>query len=269
MAEAVLDQLPYSTEDLVLGANGVKRLTGLVSAVAILSATDTAGVAISFDGGTFFPLPIGVSPSWGKLRQLWVKDISGATNTIRVAKGTAELYDRRLLIDALNPLAFSLTGDARCIGSEAHDAPITKAPVIIGAEARDSERAAVSAAGDVVKLAADLVGRQIVIPYANPENTIEAEANPIAAADVALFAAQGAGVRSYITDLVITEMGGAAATVELRDNATIRRRFKVAANGCLPMSFPVPLRGSANVAWNVRLGGAGDVRVAAAGFKGR
>ena len=268
MPEVPLGQTPYATQLVTLAAGVSARLTGPMRSVAILSATVSTAVEISFDGGSFFPLPIGISPKWDVPAAVWVKNTDGGANAILVAKGTAELNDRRLLIDALNPLAFSLTGNAPVRGVDAHDAAITVAPVLTGAEARATERAAVADA-DAVRLMADLVGRLVVAPYAPPELLIDATLDAVGGGIVDLVAAQAAGVRSYLTELTCSETGGTAATVLLYDGAALRRKVRVPANGSVAIAFPAPLRGSAATRWGVNLGAAGTVTVSASGYKGR
>ena len=279
----------YQTQSMVLAANGgQQQLIGDVAYVTVLSATYKDDVLISFTGGAFFPIPPGIAIS-GFVGPVWVKNNNGSANTVVVASGAAELRDNRLVIDSLNPITIASTvadganvalgakADAVATtdtgtfsllaffkrllsvgspsrGSEAHDAPATLAPVLLGMEARATERAAVSASGDVTRLACDLVGKAIVLPYANPENqwAYAAGAAGIVNSTAAVtLKAAGAGVlRNYITSLQITgEALGAATEVAIRDGAggAVLWRIKIPIGG-LPSAtfdFPIPLKGTA------------------------
>lgn len=148
----------------------------------------------------------------------------------------------------------SLAGASQVVGAAAHDAAVSGNPLLVGVEARASERAAVTE-GDVVRLAADLAGKLIALPYANPENawSYVPSAGGIlnTTAAVTIAAAAGAGVRRYITSLQIaSENLGAATEVAIRDGAggAVLWRGQVRTSGLALSSFqfPVPLRGSVN-----------------------
>jgi hypothetical protein len=88
--------------------------------------------------------------------------------------------------------------------------------------------------------------------------------------DTSLIAAQGAGVRTYIDALTITNNHATVATdVAIKDGTTEKWRARVAAGVSHTVTFRTPLRGSANAAWqaaNVTTGS--SVIVSASGFKG-
>lgn len=140
------------------------------------------------------------------------------------------------------------------VGAAAHDAAISGAPVRIGMRAASSTVAAV-ASGDAVDAVADLNGRQVVAPHTIPENSIVGCTAAITdTSGTQLFAAAGAGIRNFLTSLLITNSHASVSTlVEVRDGTTtvIWRGYALAAGGGFAVTFPVPLRGTANTAMNV------------------
>jgi hypothetical protein len=155
-------------------------------------------------------------------------------------------------------------------GSAAHDAADSGNPVKIGARARSADIAAV-AADDRTDLVADLTGKLIVNPYAVPESSLAgATAAITGTSDTAVIAAQGAGMRIYVTELLVTNAHGSVGTVvEIKDGATvIHRGFAAANGGGFALAFPKPLRLTGNTALNAANVTTGSsTYVSASGFK--
>ncbi len=156
-------------------------------------------------------------------------------------------------------------------GTAAHDATAAQNPILLGAEALSAERAVV-ATTDVTKLVADLVGKLIVLPYANPENFLKG--NTAAITDTtrtAVIAAQGAGVRIYVTHIIVTNSHASVGTyVKIEDDTTeIYGGYAASAGGGFSITLPTPLRLTANKALNVSCGTTGaNVYVSASGYNG-
>lgn len=87
----------------------------------------------------------------------------------------------------------------------AHDAVDTGNPFKIGGKAISAEPAAVSAA-DRVNALFDLVGKLIVLPYANPENFVSGVISSAMASttSTSLIGAPGANLRNYITQITVS-----------------------------------------------------------------
>jgi len=64
------------------------------------------------------------------------------------------------------------------------------------------------------------------------------------------IAAQGAGVKVYLTDVTITNTSSTDIFVEIADGSTVKWTCPVPAGGGFTKSFDTPLAGSANTAWN-------------------
>jgi len=109
-----------------------------------------------------------------------------------------------------------------------------------------------SAAGDYGFIQIDDLGKQVVSPYAPHVNQKQVALAAITDTNaVALFAAAGAGVRTYLTSITLVNTSATATVVEIRDNVTVIHRVYVPANGSAQFDFPTPLKGTANTAMNV------------------
>jgi hypothetical protein len=155
-------------------------------------------------------------------------------------------------------------------GNVAHDIADTGNPVKVGGVARSTDPSVV-ASGDRADLMTDLIGRLVVSPYSIPENIVSGVTAAITGtADTAVIAAQGAGVRIYVTQMVILNTSATATLVNIKDGTTTIYTVNApATTGQIQLTFPVPLRLTANTALNVACGTtAANVIVSASGYKG-
>jgi hypothetical protein len=159
---------------------------------------------------------------------------------------------------------------ANTAGNVAHGDADSGNPVKLGARARSTDIAAVSS-DDRADLIADLSGRLIVNPYAIPENSLAgATAAITGTSDTAVIAAQGSSVRIYVTQLLVTNAHATVGTVvEIKDGSTvIHRGFAAPGGGGFSLTFPKPLRLTANAALNAaNLTTGANTYVSASGFK--
>jgi hypothetical protein len=90
-----------------------------------------------------------------------------------------------------------------------------------------------------------------------------------ATADTAVIVAGGTGIRNYITSISASNTSATNVRVDFKDGTTIMASFFVAASGGgATHTMPVPLRGTANTAFNAALSAAvTDVRVSAQGYR--
>lgn len=88
----------------------------------------------------------------------------------------------------------------------------------VAALARSSENSTATS-GNLTGVMLDLVGKVITSPYANRENMIRATATASSTAAVTLIGAQGAGVKTYVTNIECgrTDTGTTAMTLTLSD----------------------------------------------------
>ena len=184
-----------------------------------------------------------------------------------------------LLTDANGALWVSLgtkldsTNDSvTAVGGAAQGAAVSGNPVLIGAKALSADQAAVDT-GDAVAPIADLVGKQVVMPYAINQNFISGATAKIEVDTViSLIAAQAAGIRIYVTSLLVTNSDATVGSlVEIRDGTTtiLWRGYAAPAGGGFACAFPVPLRGTAATALNVYcMTASAEVYVSASGYIG-
>lgn len=157
-------------------------------------------------------------------------------------------------------------------GDVAQDGVDSGNPVKVGGEARSSDPTAVANA-DRVEFYADLNGKQITLPYSLPENMVSGATAAITdTTSTPVIAAPGAGIRLYITQLLVTNSHATVGTVvEIRDGSggtVLQRGYAAPAGGGFAPTFPVPLRLTANTALHaVNVTTGSSVYVSASGYK--
>ncbi len=132
------------------------------------------------------------------------------------------------------------------VGNIAHDGADSGAPIKVGGRATNAEIAAVSA-NDRVDAMYDLVGKQIVLPYANPENFVSgATAAMTGTTSTSLLAAPASGLRNYITQITVANSHATVGTVvNIQDGSGGTTLYTIPAAslfGGATLTFPTPLR---------------------------
>lgn len=157
-------------------------------------------------------------------------------------------------------------------GNVAHDAVDSGFPLKVGARARANDVAAVTE-DDRTDNLSDLLGKQVILPGALPGHLVDGlSANMTGTADTPVIAAQGAGVRIYVTALVIiNEHATVDTAVVIKDGATAKLRvFTKAGAASVPVVVPLPspLRLTANTALNAaNITTGSSTYVSAVGYK--
>lgn len=137
-------------------------------------------------------------------------------------------------------------------GDVAHDGIDSGNPVKIGAVAESTEITAV-ADGDRTNLMATLNGKLVNHPYAVPERyTSGVTAAITGTANTSVIAAPGAGLKLYVTHVLVTNSHATVGTVvEIKNGTTVLYRGNAAAaGGGFSVTLPVPLVLTANTALN-------------------
>jgi hypothetical protein len=157
----------------------------------------------------------------------------------------------------------------------AHDGADSGNPIKVGGRARSSEVAAVSN-NDRSDLITDLVGKLITLPYANPENFVSGAITTAmtGTTSTSLVAAPAAGLRNYITSIVVSNAHATVGTdVIIQDGSggtTLMTIPAAAVYGGAVINLPVPLRqpttATALYCANVTTGA--STKVSAVGYKG-
>jgi hypothetical protein len=155
-------------------------------------------------------------------------------------------------------------------GAAAHGATLSGNPLRNGAVGINVEQAAILS-GSTVNLIADVYGRQVIAPYQFYENATDGLTAAIAdTGNYTIIAAAGSGIRNYLTEFSASNSNGVATFLQLKDGSTVRRKVYLPASSNIELTFPFPLRGSANTAWVATAETTGGSIVAnASGFTGR
>lgn len=152
-------------------------------------------------------------------------------------------------------------GSVGVTGTVAEDASVTGVGgVPQGFEARNSNKTAVSAAGDSVRGIAKLTGEQIVYPWSIPDATWQyaSTADVTDTTSTEMVAAGGAGIRRYVNSCQFSNTDATVGTyVNVLSAATVidvvylaPQTASTAGQNSLPVHYAVPLRGAANEAIN-------------------
>lgn len=149
-------------------------------------------------------------------------------------------------IGGTNTVNGGVAGSQSVGGTVATNVAITANPMNLGAQAVSSENSAVTTARQV-QLVADLVGKLIVLPYANPENFVSGvTAAMTATTSTSVIAAPASGLRNYITQCTFSNSHATVGTMmNLQDGSggtTIYSFPAAAVYGGATVSFPTPLR---------------------------
>ena len=161
------------------------------------------------------------------------------------------------------------------VGNVAHDAIDSGAPLKVGGRARTSEITAV-ASDDRSDFITDAVGKQIVLPYANPENFVSGciSSAMTGTTSTLLIAAPAGALRNYITQITVSNSHATVGTdVIIQDGSGGTTLYVIpaaAVYGGAVITFPTPLRqptaATALYCANVTTGA--SVKVSASGYKG-
>lgn len=160
-------------------------------------------------------------------------------------------------------------------GVVAHDGADSGNPIKVGGRARSSEIAAVSN-DDRTDFLTDLVGKLIVLPYANPENFVSGAITSAmtGTTSTSLVAAPASGLRNYITQITVSNAHATVGTdIIIQDGSggtTLYTIPAAAVYGGAVITFPTPLRqpttATAIFCANVTTGA--STKVSASGYKG-
>lgn len=168
-----------------------------------------------------------------------------------------------------------LAGSQSVGGTVANNVAPTGNPLPLAGIAVSAEPTA-NTATRISQLLTDLVGKLIVLPYANPENFVSGAITTAmtATTTTSLVAAPGAGLRNYITTIIVSNAHATVGTdVAIQDGSagtTLLTIPAAAVYGGAVINLPVPLRQpTANTALfcaNVTTGA--STKASAVGYKG-
>ncbi len=200
--------------------------------------------------------------------------MAATTKTYR--DGNAATFTAREWDDGSAISAVTILGDgAGGALAKPHDGADSGDPIKIGGRARSSEIAAV-ANNDRSDLLTDLVGKLIVLPYANPENFVSGciSSAMTGTTSTSLIAAPASGLRNYITQITVSNSHATVGTdIVIQDGSGGTTLYVIpaaAVYGGAVLTFPTPLRqpttATAIYCANVTTGS--STKVSASGYKG-
>lgn len=145
------------------------------------------------------------------------------------------------------------TATLKVVGDVASDAVDSGDPVKVGAKATTQLHAITTVAdADRTNIHAGVDGVQIVREHSNLESMASGTMSNTDGASTAMtgFGAAGAGVKWYITDVIMSNSSATNVTVDLRDGTagSVKATFPVPAGGGVVHRFAVPIGFSANTA---------------------
>jgi hypothetical protein len=145
------------------------------------------------------------SKSAGTLRVVLATDQPALTNKLLVTPDANSAINLAQVNGTTTVNGGSAAGILAVGGPNATNVAITGNPVNNGAQAVSSENAAVTTARQV-QLVADLVGKLIVLPYANPENFVSGAITSAmtGTTTTSLLSAPASGLRNYITQITVS-----------------------------------------------------------------
>lgn len=248
-----------------LGANNDVTVTGTVAVSTINSVAPAFGSGVR--GATVQRVTVAtddVVPVTDNSGSLTVDAPVGTPVYVRLSDGAAAITTLPVSMATNTPL-----------GTVAHDGVDSGAPIKVGGRARSSEITAV-ASDDRSDFITDLVGKQIILPYANPENFVSGAitSSMTSTTSTSLVSAPGAGLRNYITTIIVSNAHATQGTdVVIQDGSggtTLLTIPAAAVYGGAVINLPVPLRqpttNTAIYCANVTTGA--STKVSAVGYKG-
>lgn len=142
------------------------------------------------------------------------------TNLTAGQAGAAQLTLDRMLYVNLGKVGGTATLTGGVNGSQSVGGPtasgssIAANPLTIGGRAENAEPTAVTN-GQVANIALDLVGKQIVMPFANKENFATGSSSAITTAtNTSLISAAGSGVKIYLTGFSCANTGATTSLLQ-------------------------------------------------------
>ncbi len=268
-----------------LGANNDVTVTGSVA------VTGTFYQATQPVSAASLPLPTGAATSALQTQpgvdigDVTVNNASGAS-AVNIQDGGNSITVDGTFWQATQPVSGTVTANAGTgtmavsmatntpLGTVAHDSADSGAPIKTGGRAVSAEITPVTT-GDRTDSIHDLAGKQVVMPYANNENFVSGAITTAmtATTSTSLVAAPAAGLRNYITTIIVSNSHATVGTdVIIQDGSggtTLMTIPAAAVYGGAVINLPVPLRqpttATAIFCANVTTGA--STKVSAVGYK--
>lgn len=198
------------------------------------TGSDTITGQTVSDGGDFDGKNVGMS----------VIRIGGVSAAIPIDIGSGA-------IDVGTARVALATDSPGIIATVAHDAADSGDPLKVGSKSVSSLSGQTPvAANDRSNLFSDLDGVAFARPYSLAD-IVTGTASCTDGASTECIAAQSAGIKTYLSKVVLTNSSASAALVEIKDGTTVKATLSVPANKLsTSFTFDPPLPGTAATAWN-------------------
>jgi hypothetical protein len=267
-------------------AGGVLTIQGVASMTKLLVTPDSVAlpanqsVNVAQMNGVTVTMGTGNSGT-GVQRVVLATDQPQLTNKLLVTPDANSAINLAQVNGTTTVNGGSAAGILAVGGPNATNVAITGNPTNLGAQAVSSENAAVTTARQV-QLVADLVGKLIVLPYANPENFVSGAITSAmtGTTTTSLIAAPASGLRNYITQITVSNGSTTVSTdILIQDGSGGTTLYVVpcpaaavatTGGGGGTFVFPTPLRqpttATAIFCANVTTGS--STKVSASGYKG-
>ena len=267
-------------------AGGVLTIQGVASMTKLLVTPDSVAlpanqsVNVAQMNGVTVTMGTGNSGT-GVQRVVLATDQPQLTNKLLVTPDANSAINLAQVNGTTTVNGGSAAGILAVGGPNATNVAITGNPTNLGAQAVSSENAAVTTARQV-QLVADLVGKLIVLPYANPENFVSGAITSAMSGTTttSLIAAPASGLRNYITQITVSNGSTTVSTdILIQDGSGGTTLYVVpcpaaavatTGGGGGTFVFPTPLRqpttATAIFCANVTTGS--STKVSASGYKG-
>ena len=141
----------------------------------------------------------------------------------------------------------------------AEDSAATTVPMLVGGIVRTALPAATVVAGDAVRATFSRSGQLVFKQFAPGDLDFIVNTTVTTATQTAIRAAQGADIRQSVTQITYQNTNATATTLTIQDASATLIAISVPASMTLAqqLTFPTPLRGSANAALNYTAGTTG------------
>lgn len=193
-----------------------------------------------------------------------VEENAAAVATLLGVAGRYDASDRTLGDGDAGALALTARGQLRTVLETAagvavtpisqvnHDAVDSGAPLKTGGKAvAGLSNLTLVAAADRTDASYGTDGALITRPHCGLEDIVSATGTATSStSNTQALAAGAAGIKHYLTSVMVTNTSATDTEVVLKDGTTAKATLSVPANGGVNISFPVPLPGSAATAWN-------------------
>lgn len=257
-----------------------------VSSAAPLQVTGANGSFPVTNTGTFAVQSTNQANSGVDIGDVTINNAAGAS-AVNIQDGGNSITVDGTFWQATQPVSGTITANAGTgtfavsmatntpVGTVAHDAADSGAPIKTGGRARTSDITSV-ANDDRVDAIYDKSGRQVIFPYCLPENLVSGAITTAmtGTTSTSLIAAPGAGLYNYITQVTVSNSHATVGTdVTLQDGNGGTAFYTIpaaAVYGGAAITFNPPLRQpTSNTAlYCVNITTGASTKVSASGFKG-